>query len=52
MTDKVAEKSPTKRIYRSPELRVYGDIHRITQANDPIQGQFDNAAHTMKTGPD
>ena len=41
MTDNVAEKSPTKKTYRSPELHVYGDIHRITQLNTPLQGQHD-----------
>ena len=38
MTDNLAEKSPTKRIYRSPELRVYGDIHRITEMNPSNHG--------------
>ena len=41
MTDKVAEKSPTKRVYRSPELRVYGDINRITQTLQMISNNED-----------
>ena len=41
MTDNLAEKSPTKRVYRSPELRVYGDINRITQTLQMISQNED-----------
>ncbi len=48
LTDKVVEKSPTKKIYRSPELRIYGDIHRMTQLNTPIVGHQDNPHNPNK----
>ncbi len=49
MTDNLAEKSPTKKIYRSPELRVYGDIHRMTQTDPKGVNSLDSIHGSTKT---
>ncbi len=48
--DRSNDNSDPKKVYRTPELRVYGDIKQLTQANPQGMGKMDSAATFPKTG--
>ncbi len=51
MSAKSEDTEPTKRPYQSPELRIYGDIEKVTQIGGTMGGTGDIVSgHDTKTG--